>query len=264
MLINSVDSTAFGVNLKSPKLRYSQMDFFIKIRGYGRNTLWANKIIETADTAVNLVRRDTSAENVLKFITAGIMQANRLCLDLYKCSHSGLLRTIRDGWKRDEGLYGDIVTSYDKGRYSVYRERLEKTLHQPLDNNGIGITRPTEYKMLIHANSDTINDSLNRVFKLSRNIFPKFIHQEIKEENMDEVNKTIAEMRWIMAHATPWTRGSDAISNVFMRVIYKAIGVKSYPLKQGVSLDLEAYCTELEDYKKRFCEYFTKPPEIID
>ncbi len=69
---------------------------------------------------------------------------------------------------------------------------------------------------------------------------------------MDEINETIAEIRWIMAHATPWSRGSDAISNVFMRAMYKAIGIKSYPLQKGVSLDLEAYCTELEDYKSGF------------
>lgn len=263
MFINSIDPTAFGVNLNSPKLRYRQQDFFVKIRGYGRNVLWANKAIETSDTAVNLIRKDTSAENVLKFITAGIRQANQFCLDLYKRTHTGLLRTTRDGWKSEEKCYGDIVTCYDEGRYSCYKNRLIKTLSQPLKSPGIGMTRPTQYA-LIHANANTINDSLDRVFKLSGKIFPRFIHDEVKEEHMDEVNETIAEIRWIMAHATPWSRGSDAISNVFMRVIYKAIGVKAHPLKQGVSLDLEAYCTELEEYKKRFSEYFEKPPEIID
>ena len=59
-----------------------------------------------------------------------------------------------------------------------------------------------------------------------------------------------------MAHATPWERGSDAISNVFMRVMYKSLGIKSHPLKKGISLDMEAYCTELGDYKKRFPEFF--------
>lgn len=57
-------------------------------------------------------------------------------------------------------------------------------------------------------------------------------------------------MRWILAHATPWERGSDAIANVLMRAMYKSVGVKSYPLAKGVSLDMEAYCTNLADYKK--------------
>lgn len=35
-----------------------------------------------------------------------------------------------------------------------------------------------------------------------------------------------------------------------MRAMYKSVGVKSYPLAKGVSLDMEAYCTNLADYKK--------------
>lgn len=264
MHINSVDSTAFGVNLNSPKLKYSKQDFYVKIRGYGRNVLWVQKAIETADTAVKLVRKDTTPENVLKFITAGIRQANKFCLDLYKRSHSGLLRIVREGWMEEDFFRLNIHTGYDKGRYSSYKDRLDKTYYQPLKRVGIGMTRPNDQHTLVHAAPDTINDSLDRVFNLCNKIFPKYIHNEVQQENMNEINETVAEIRWIMAHATPFSRGSDAIANVFMRVMYKAIGVKSYPLQKGVSLDLEAYCTELEEYKKRFSEYFEKPPEIIE
>ena len=48
-----------------------------------------------------------------------------------------------------------------------------------------------------------------------------------------------------------------------MRAMYKAVGVKSYPLAKGVSLDMEAFCTDLSEYKKKFPKYFVKPPEVI-
>ena len=115
-----------------------------------------------------------------------------------------------------------------------------------------------------HGASSKINSSLNRVFEVGSRIFPRFINEEVKEENLDEVNSNIAEIRWILAHSTPWMRGSDAISNVLMRAMYKAIGVKTYPLEKGISLDLEAYCTELSDYKKYFPSYFENPPEIAE
>ena len=70
-------------------------------------------------------------------------------------------------------------------------------------------------------------------------------------------------MRWILAHTTPWERGSDAISNTFIRSIYKAAGIKTHPLKRGVSLDLEAYCTNIDEYKINFANYFTKKPELV-
>ena len=38
---------SFGVNLESPKLRFKNDDFFVRIKGYGTNSDWAKKIIET-------------------------------------------------------------------------------------------------------------------------------------------------------------------------------------------------------------------------
>lgn len=267
MLINT-NNTVFGVNPNSRKLRFSQKDFFVRIRGYGRNPLWASQAIETADTAATMIRKDTTPENVLKFISAGIAMANKFCLELFKRTHSGLLRTHRDGWKSDEYGFGrTLITGFgDKTRYKMYQERFDKVCKEPLicPNEKIGMTRPNEFRCLRHGRSDNINSSLNYVFELCKKIFPRFIHQDVKPEDMKEVNKTIAEIRWVLAHSTPWTRGSDAISNVFMRAIYKAIGVKTYPLKQNVSLDLEAYCTQLSEYKGHFTSYFEKPPEIID
>ena len=49
-----------------------------------------------------------------------------------------------------------------------------------------------------------------------------------------------------------------------MRAMYKSLGIKSFPIKRGISLDLEAYCTEMSDYKKNFGNYFEKPPQIIE
>ena len=54
---------------------------------------------------------------------------------------------------------------------------------------------------------------------------------------MPVINDKVAEMRWILAHATPWERGSDAISNVLMRSILKAFGIKAYSSAKGVSFD---------------------------
>lgn len=268
MQINSQSNSSFGVNLNSPKLRYRRKDFYVKIPGYGRNPLWANKTIKTADKAVDLIRNNDSAENILKFITEGVSKANKFCLEAYKRSHSGLLRTTRDGWECEKICLNDLCTGFgEKSRYKVYQDRFRevsrKNIQNPYDN--IALTQPMKFRnILSHGDPKYINNALDYIFELSKKIFPKFIRQEVQPKDMKKVNKAIAEIRWVLAHSTPWTRGSDAISNVYMRAMYKAIGIKTYPLKKGVSLDLEAYCTELSDYKKNFAKYFEKPPEIID
>ena len=83
----------FYANLKSPKLRFKQKDFFVPIRGYGKNKEWANEVKMTADTAVNLIRKDTSAENVLKMISVGLKNANSKILNTLKRQYTGILRT---------------------------------------------------------------------------------------------------------------------------------------------------------------------------
>ena len=61
---NTCYNNSFQANINSPRLRFKQADFFVKIRGYGTNTRWAKKTKETADTAVNMARKKTSAENI--------------------------------------------------------------------------------------------------------------------------------------------------------------------------------------------------------
>lgn len=268
MRINNFNtSPMFSANLNSPKLNFKYDDFFVKIRGYGKNRDWAYKIIETADTAACLIRKNTTAENVLKYVISGVRDANQKDMSLSKREFTGILRTKRQGWLCCD--WCDIITPYSKNRYSAYETRLDKTAESPNKSMlGIRFSRPRiysdNYKEIVHASSLYVNDALDKIFSLSKKIFPKYIKEDVKPENLDEVNSAIAEIRWIMAHATPWQRGSDAISNVFMRAMYKAIGVKTFPLAKGVSLDLEAYCTELEEYKRKFAGYFEKAPEVVE
>lgn len=261
-------SPNFCANFNSPKLKFKQADFFVRIRGYGQDRNWANEVIKTADSAVDLIRKDTSAENVLKIISCGIANANAKLLDINKKFFTGILRTARNSWRSVNGC--DLTTPYTNNKYRSYSQRLDYVAEHPLENNyDMDFSRPHIYeddhkKVILHASSDNLNNTLNKIFKLTEEIFPKYIHENVKNEDLEKVNSTIAEIRWLLAHSTPWMRGSDAISNVFMRVMYKAIGIKSYPLKKGISLDLEAYCTELKEYKAKFSEYFEKPPKIIE
>lgn len=260
---------SFGVNLSSPKLNFERKDFFIKIKGYGRNKIWADEIIKKADVAVNLLRNESSVENVLKCVAAGVRIANQNDENLAKRSDSGILRIKRENWIYDDKEYGKdykLATGYINSKYSLYETRFDKTYLKPIRpiNKNIGMTICTNFHILEHGHWSKVNDSLDYIFNLSNKLFPKYVQTEVKPENLDEVNSTIAEIRWVLAHSTPWFRGSDAIANVFMRVMYKAMGIKCYPPAKNISFDLEAYCTELEDYKKNFTTYFTKPPEIIE
>lgn len=255
----------FEANLTSPKLRLSQKDFFIKIRGYGRNTIWAYKNKEVTDIAVNMLRKETSAENVLKYIVGGVITANRFTFDIDKRKNTGVLRTQRDGWE-DSEYDKDVFTAYESGRYSCYKDRLDYVYKNPLVNpiKNLGMSVPNKHQDIDHGAPELINFSLEYIFELFKNKYAKFLDKDVKTEDLNEIIDVVAEIRWVFAHATPWLRGSDAIANVMMRAMFKAVGVKAYPPARGVSFDLEAYCTNLNDYKKNFNNYFEKPLEVIE
>lgn len=271
---NNSYSPSFGVNLQSKKLQFKNDDFFIKLRGFGTNSDWAIVIIETADRAVQLIRKNLDFESVLKFITFGVKKANQFSKDLEKRAHTGNLRVERDGWENPStARWTDLITRYStskNNRYNSYADRFDYVLKHPLKNPYINIelTRPTHDvdfgKFLNHGSSKYIGYAFGYMNKIYEKLHANYILKEVKQENLTDVNNSVAEIRWLLAHVTPWERGSDAISNTFIRSIYKAIGIKTYPLKRGVSLDLEAYCTNLEDYIKNFPKYFQHEPKIID
>ena len=123
---------------------------------------------------------------------------------------------------------------------------------------------PNNKRDIEHGQSFLINNSLDYIFKLYKDKYSKFLKKDVKEEDLPEIVDVVAEIRWVLAHATPWLRGSDAISNVFMRAMFKAVGVKAYPPADGISYDLEAYCRDLDDYKTNFNSFFEKPLEIAE
>ena len=264
----------FGINLNSKKLNFKYDDFFVRIHGYGKNTDWAKIIKETADNAVTFIRENCNFEITLQKITQGVTKANQIPLDLSKRKHTGILRINREGWICDGDWNGfDLITRYGEHgnkRYKSYASKLDEIVKQPLSKpyKDISLSRPihskNDGKYLCHGDASSINNAFKHIENIYNNIYSKYIKNEAKPENIDDINSNIAEIRWILAHSTPWERGSDAISNVFIRALYKAIGVKTTPLKKGISLDLEAYCTELKDYKKNFASYFTHKPYVVE
>ena len=278
MRINSINccnnyQPTFGINLQSKKLNFRNEDFFINIKGYEKDTNWAKKIIEIADDAVSFFRENFECETILRYITGKVRNANKTSLDTEKAEHSGILRTKRKYWQHGSSWKsGSIITRYDgeNSKYKSYEERLDRIIDYPLRNpfHKFMLTRPESVesgqRLLSHCEPRYVNRGLDMVFDLYNDLHNKYKGKEISEPDMQDINEYIAEIRWILAHTTPWERGSDAISNTFIRSIYKSMGIKTSPLKDGVSLDLEAYCTNLNVYMKNFSSYFTHKPYIVE
>lgn len=262
---------SFQANINSRKLKFERKDFYVPISGYGKNKKWANEVRNTADNAVDLIRKNTLPESVLISIVSGVKKANDLTKDIFKINHTGILRQPRTHWHylTDWDKLA-LTTNYSEiTRYATYQRRFDFVAVHPLKKpyEDIDLTVPivgSNEKFLLHGNPKNINNAFKHIFSVYKDFQKSFNSRDVNEAQLLEINSKIAEIRWLLAHATPWARGSDAISNVLMRAMYKSLGIKSYPIAKGFSLDLEAYCTEMNDYKRIFDGYFEKPPKIIE
>lgn len=262
---------SFKANINSSRLKYSPKDFFVNIESYGKNYEWAEKAKDIADTAVNLIRNKCSFDNIMRYISAGIAKANSDSTNKMKSEFSGVLRTEREHYKFvDMPPNHDLVTYYGRTqRYGVYHDRLEWTRRNPIKNpyEEIELSRPLKTEggsFISHCHQYKINSGMDLLKQKYGELIGKYNPEKVCKDDLEDINNKIAEIRWILAHITPWLRGSDAISNIFMRSLYKAMGIKSYGLAKNTALDFEAFCTPLDKYKKDFPNFFVKKPKVIE
>jgi len=266
---------SFGVNYTSPELSYQLKDFFINIQGYGTNYTWASRVKQYTNQAVTMIRNNAQFEDVLHHIAQSARQANSILGegDKEKIRYTGILRCKRDGWEELKDVENtELYTPYGfagSKKYYSYTMRLnkiaKKPLQKPFDKISLSTTTSSSTGIknyISHGESDYINSALFYTEKIYNDIQKNYIKKEVKEHDLNKVNNKMARMRWILAHSTPWARGSDLISNMLMRAMYKAMGIKLYPTAPNISLDLEAYCTPMEQYMKNFPSYFEHPPII--
>lgn len=267
------EPTTFTSNPKSNLLNFAYNDFFINIKGYGKNRMWAGEVKQLADTAAEKIKESKTSDEVLKYIAEGIRNANSYSTDLRKRNHSGILRTTRKGYGKAGEWCGQEIFTKIENQYKSYENKLLPVYYEPLKNPFHDISLTTvEYDTfginleLVHGDDKKINNALDRVGGKFFNLKKDYISNpnNVNSETLPKINSDVAEIRWIMAHSMPWERGSDAISNVFMRSLYKSMGIKTFPVKKGISLDMEAFCTPLNEYKKNFANYFETEPHIVD
>ena len=82
------------------------------------------------------------------------------------------------------------------------------------------------------------------------------LSESLTKDEIKMANQKIAEMYFLMANIMPWERGSNGITDIFMRSVYKSLGIEQPALKHGVSLDLEAFTMDMDEYVKKWDTFF--------
>ena len=239
-------------------------------QNYGKNIQWASKMNDISNGAEYLISQGKDFDNVLNYISheyhaydeATTLETNnarrndrRIASGKYRGYDEPEQYAITPFTKDDSyEEYFDRFTRVKSPRKAPYDD-IELT--QILYNKHVG---DGSSGTMYHPANKYVEPGLNHVrerYNELQSLFDKVKNgQKLSKQDINYANEKIAEIYFLMANVMPYERGSNGISDILMRSIYKGLGIEQPALKHGVSLDLEAFCMDLNEYKKKWNSFF--------
>ncbi len=241
--------------------------FFIRMKGYKKDYEWAQEMNELTYKISDMISEDEDFDTILKTIEENIENINK-----------------DRGWYGRRRKYNKYLPFNEEKRGCEYFRDYESFLKQNKDpESKWAYAKPNDkYKT---ASTCKIRKDIWEPHHDIQIIYPKveymlredtnkamnlpFIKQEyeelksIKNPSLEDINRSVAAIHWLMAQGVPYGKGSDSIANLLTKSIYHAYGIKTSPAKEGKSFDFEAFYRDLEDYIKIYPDIFEIPPHRV-
>lgn len=251
---------------KREQLKLKPSDFYIKMRHFGKNENWAERMCQISDYATELIRNGESFDFVLNTIAEEAAEVNFRIYD-------GINQSMAENFGEYRNEKDNISTTFARKRnkYGEYAKKFKK-LTKGTSNKTYKVTTPKEFPEapITKLKANTMNGEM--IHPSGKNTFitlhyTKALYDKIKNsknKNIIFLNENIAKLHWNFAHGMPFKRGSDSIANILVKSIYRANDVKIGGLKDHTSLDLEAFCTNLDEYVEKYPYYYEMTPQKIN
>ena len=221
------------------------------MEGYCVDYDWANEMNNATYILSDMIKKDASFEDIWEKTRKEITRINKK--QSYGNIRNGDVQFIyiNNGMGRGQEYYEKYKNEL-KNRNGSY-----KPINTSEHKNSPLCKISGNYKIYIDYGSHCYYDYLN----LKSNVEKEYKKLKNKQNPKDDdINRSIATIHWLIAQATPFTKGSDSFANLLTKSIYHAYNMKLTPAKEGVSFDFEAFYSTLDDYIKKYPKFFEKPP----
>lgn len=247
---------AISVLPSSTVQRIAPECFFIRMEGYGKDYDWARKMVNLVYNVSYRMNLQESFEDILRHICETIPEINH-----------------DDNYGRlNDNMLNDIIICAKHGRGKEYVARYADKLNEPDGDfspksnakyEKANTAKVSRYKdkdyILIEYGCNRRNGNVN--LALCKQAYDELISNE--NPTAKDVFETCATIQWLIAQEYPFYKGNDSIANLLTRGIMHCYGLKISPVKEGCSLDFEAFCTDLDEYIKKYPTFFEKYPSKI-
>ena len=236
---------------------------------YGKNIAWAHEMNNISEIAKTMIKDGASFDEVMDAISI-TYRGNDLKTTLFSEVGDNLGRRSSGIYRGLEDPNINATTPFVKGEdYTEYFTRLTQAGTRKSPYNDIEITEISYSKnfmpdrgAMIHPSNKYVEPGMAHIRERYDELKP-FIEKIQRGETLTKQEKNIiddkvSEIYFLMANIMPYKRGSNGISDIFMRSIYKSLDIEQPAIKKGISLDLEAFCLNLNDFKKNWSSFFIK------
>ena len=229
--------------------------FFIRLKHYKKNEVWAQKMKLLVYLASKMFRENQDFDKILSTIEKEIANINSSS-DLPFCQkRKGPLCFFVFEDKRGEEYFKKYKNKAKDKCYLPHTNQEfqnAKTCYLNYINSFLCLG---ETVAIIYP--DSYDENMEYVKQIYKNLKSK------QSPTEDEINEACAKIQWLIAQSNPYLRGDDSIASTLTKAIYHSYDMKITPVKQGIGLDFEAFYSNLNDYIKKYPDFFEKTPVKI-
>lgn len=270
------------ISLANKQLSFGKIEpemLFIKIPGFDKDYGWANTMIKTIDKTVSVI---ASGKSCLTDILDGIKNDYQK----YFTSKEKNLALCSENSNFGVNRQSELLT-YLVGKYHSYFDKASEIVlkdHSIFDEDQICHTITADFDKSIpltktlynlenfeihwqHTDAKNIPQVMNhsaKVYEEIKDLIKETSKSPDKNIILNKINKKIAELHWYLANATPYERGSAGIIDVLTKSIYESANIQTSPWKEGLSPDMEAFVTPLNEFVEKYPSYFESLPKFIE
>ena len=239
--------------------------FFSRIsnneKRFGKNFDFALKMNKLSKMTTKLIKNETDFESILKQLESNYINET----DRYREKHY----FYKTGYRGESvGTPPDTETITSCSRYTYgedYFERFEEHRYLPYAN--FTLTEKEHYGLRVvlkHPSPKQVDKNMKIIadrYKIFQALVAMLKNtKELNAEQIKEVDNIISEIYYLMANTCPYFNGTNGMCDILMRSMYAAFGIDKPHIKQGISIDLEAFCMSLNYYKKIWNNFFESSP----
>lgn len=247
---------------KREKLKLNPENFYVKMRNYGANEKWAERMCQISDYATELIRNNESFSYVLNEIAE---EGAELHYDLFDGDDFVLAENFGQYRENQDNLYTPF--SRKSKRYGEYAKKFKNLAKQNKDKIYSALPlkefeeTPTTKIKLNYFNGEMLHPSGDKTF-ITLHYVKQLYDKIMKTPNKKIIflNENIAKMHWVFAQGMPFKRGSDSIANILVKSIYRANDVKVFGPKEGISFDMEAFSSDCGTFVEKYPYLYELPP----